>query len=337
MRIGLGVGGSLEEIAALSRSAERAAFESVWVAELTRSAFIQAAAAIGATSRVRVGTAIALAFPRSPTVTAMEAWDLDELSGGRFVLGLGTQVKRVLEGRFSVPFEHPAPKLAEYAQALRTVWSANRGTDVRHAGRFYTIRMPTFHGPAQPGRPDVPILFAGVGPIMARTAGSVADGLIGHPLASPRYLSEIVAPALADGVAASSRSPRACPITATAIVSVGDDTDAARRAARLQLAFYATTRTYLPILELHGRASIQGELRRAFVRRDHDRMAALVDDEFLDAVAIAGRPDEVRDRLAGWAAVPGLDRVILAAPWYATAPGWDRRATESILAVFPAR
>ena len=108
-------------------------------------------------------------------------------------------------------------------------------------------------------------------------------------------------------------------------------------AARLQLAFYATTRTYLPILELHGRASIQGELRRAFVRRDHDRMAALVDDEFLDAVAIAGRPDEVRDRLAGWAAVPGLDRVILAAPWYATAPGWDRRATESILAVFPAR
>jgi len=324
MRIGLGVGGSLEDIAALSRSAERAAF-------------IQAAAAIGATSRVRVGTAVALAFPRSPTVTAMEAWDLDELSGGRFVLGLGTQVKRVLEGRFSVPFEHPAPKLAEYAQALRTVWSANRGTDVRHAGRFYTIRMPTFHGPAQPGRPDVPILFAGVGPIMARTAGSVADGLIGHPLASPRYLSEIVAPALADGVAASSRSPRACPITATAIVSVGDDTEAARRAARLQLAFYATTRTYLPILELHGRASIQGELRRAFVRRDHDRMAALVDDEFLDAVAIAGRPDEVRDRLAGWAAVPGLDRVILAAPWYATAPGWDRRATESILAVFPAR
>jgi probable F420-dependent oxidoreductase len=336
MRLGLGVGGPLAEVAELARSAEASGFESVWTAELTRSSLVQAAAAISATRRVRVGTAVTLAFPRSPTIAAMEAWDLDELSGGRFLLGLGTQVKRVLEGRFSVPFEHPAAKLAEYAQAVRAVWRANRGEDIRHEGRFYAISMPTFHGPPQPGRPDVPILFAAVGPLMARTAGTVADGVVGHPLASPRYLAEVVAPAIADGLAAAGRPIDACPITASTIVSVAGNSDAARRAARLQLAFYATTRTYLPILRLHDRGAIQGLLRRAFVRREHDRMAELIDDELLDAIAIAGRPDEVRDRLAAWRSVPGLDRVILAAPWYATAPGWERRASQAIAAIFAA-
>jgi probable F420-dependent oxidoreductase len=336
VRLGLGVGGPLAEVTELARSAEEAGFESVWTAELTRSSLVQAAAAISATRRVRVGTAVTLAFPRSPTIAAMEAWDLDELSGGRFLLGLGTQVKRVLEGRFSVPFEHPAAKLAEYAQAVRAVWRANRGDDVRHEGRFYTISMPTFHGPAQPGRPDVPILFAAVGPVMSRTAGAVADGVIGHPLASPRYLAEVVAPAIADGLAEAGRPASACPITASPIVSVGGNVDAARRAARLQLAFYATTRTYLPVLRLHDREAIQGDLRRAFVRRDHDRMTELIDDALLDAVAIAGPPDELRDRLAAWRSIPGLDRVILAAPWYATPPAWERRASQAIVAVFGA-
>ncbi|HYX10517.1 MAG TPA: LLM class flavin-dependent oxidoreductase [Candidatus Acidoferrum sp.] len=336
MRLGLGIGGSIADVADLARSAEKAGFESVWTAELTRSSLVQAAAAICATRRIRVGTAVTLAFPRSPTIAAMEAWDLDELSGGRFLLGLGTQVKRVLEGRFSVPFEHPAPKLADYALAVRDVWAANRGEDVRHEGRFYQITMPTFHGPAQPGRPDVPILFAAVGPLMARTAGTVADGLIGHPLASPRYISEVVVPAVSEGLVAAGRETDACPITATAIVSVGENADAAGRAARLQIAFYATTRTYLPILQLHDRASIQGELRRAFVRRDHDRMADLIDDDFLDAVAISGRPDELRDRLSAWSSVPGLARVILAAPWYGMSPGAERRSIEQIAGVFAA-
>jgi probable F420-dependent oxidoreductase len=336
VKLGLGVGGSLEEVTDLARLAETAGFESVWTAELTRSSLVQAAAAICATRRIRVGTAVTLAFPRSPTITAMEAWDLDELSGGRFLLGLGTQVKRVLEGRFSVPFEHPAARLAEYAQAVRTVWAANRGDDVRHEGRFYRITMPTFHGPDQPGRHDVPILFAAVGPVMARTAGAVADGVIGHPLASPRYLTEVVAPSIAEGLAASGRPPDACQITAVAVASVDENTEAARRAARLQIAFYATTRTYLPILELHDRASIQGELRRAFVRRDHDRMAALIDDEFLDAVAISGSPGELRDRLAAWSSVPGLARVILAAPWYAMSAAAERRAAKRVVDVLGA-
>jgi probable F420-dependent oxidoreductase len=335
MRLGLGIGGSLSDVGSLAAMAERRGFESVWVAELTRSATVQAAAAIGATSTIGVGTAVTLAFPRSPTVTAMEAWDLDELSGGRLLLGLGSQVKRVMEARFGVPFDRPAARLAEYAGAVRTVWAANRGEPVTHEGRFYRISMPTFHGPAQSGRRNVPILFAAVGPVMCRSAGTIADGVLGHPLASPRYLGTVMMPAIATGARRAGRSTAACPITATLVVSIGVDGDAARRAARLQLAFYATTRAYAPILALHDRESIQGGLRRAFVRRDHRRMIELVDDELLDAIAIAGRPDEAADRLAGWlasAAAAGapVDRIVLGAPWYGLDTSRHREMTETI-------
>jgi len=306
----------MADVVRTAAAAEAAGLESVWVLELTRSAFISAAAAIGATTRLTVGTGVALAFPRSPTLAAMEAWDLDELSNGRFLLGLGTQVKRVLENRFWVPFEAPAPRLVEYARVMRIVWAANRGEQVQHEGRFYRVTMPTFHGPAQAGRADVPILFAAVGAGMCRAAGSTADGVVGHPLASPRYLADVMAPAIASGAESAGRAAGDCPIGAAVITAVGDAPDEARRAARLQIAFYATTRTYAAILELHGRGHIQLPLRRAFVRRDHAAMAALIDDELLDSIAIAGRPDEVRDRLAAWRTVPDLERVVLSAPWY---------------------
>jgi hypothetical protein len=171
MKIGVAVGGTLQEVSSLARKAEAAGLESVWLAELDRTALVQAAAAILATSRIGVGTAVALAFPRSPTVTAMTAWDLDEMSGDRFMLGLGPQVKRVLEARFSVRVDKPAPQMREYVQAVRTVWAANRGEAVIHEGDAYRITMPTFHGPARPERRDTPILLAAVGPAMSRVCG----------------------------------------------------------------------------------------------------------------------------------------------------------------------
>lgn len=333
MRLGLGVGGRLTEIGPLAARAEAAGFESAWVAELDHSGFTQAAAAIAATSRLTVGTAVALAFPRSPTITAMTAWDLDELSGERFLLGLGPQVKRVMEERFSVAYDRPAERLAEYVAALRTIWRANRGETAVHHGTHYRITMPTFHGPPRPERRDVPILLAAVGPILSRVSGEVADGLIGHPLASARYLAEIVEPAIAAGLSASGRDSGACPISASVLVSTGDDADAARRAARLQLAFYATTPSYLPILELHNRAGLPRELRRAFVRGDRDQMARLIDDELLDAIAVAGRPDEVSDRLRAWDGI--AERAILATPWYAIDPAAERENLEAILDLGP--
>src|ERR671918_2889981 len=162
MNYGITVGGPMALIGPMAKMVEDAGFESCWAAETTNTAFIAASVAIQHTSRINVGTAIALAFPRSPTITAMTAWDLDELSGGRFLLGLGTQVKRVNVNRFSVPFEHPAPKIKEYVQVIRTIWAANRGEDVVHEGRFYKVTRPTFGGLRQPPPRDVPIYFASV-------------------------------------------------------------------------------------------------------------------------------------------------------------------------------
>jgi probable F420-dependent oxidoreductase len=270
------------------------------------------------TSSINVGTAIALAFPRSPTITAMTAWDLDELSGGRFILGLGSQVKRVNENRFSVAFEHPAPKMKEYLHAVRTVWAANRGEDVVHQGRFYNITMPTFHGQPQPHRRDVPIYLAAVGKVMARTCGEVADGLLAHPLASPLYLTEVIRPAVAEGAQRSERKPEECNVTADWMMSISDDVDLARREVKLQLAFYATTRTYKPILDLHGRGHIVADLRSAFQARDKDRMVELIDDDLCDAMAMCGRADEVKDKAVEWAR--SADRLLVAGPWYGPKP-----------------
>jgi probable F420-dependent oxidoreductase len=329
VRLGLGVGGSLADVQAEGRAAEAAGFESAWVAELGHSAFVQAAAAIGATERLLVGTAVALAFPRSPTIAAMEARDLAALSGGRFLLGLGAQVRRVVEARYSVPYDAPAAQLADYVAAIRAVWAAGRGEAVTHDGPFYRIAMPTFHEAADPDAPLPPILIAAVGAVMSRTAGLVADGLVGHPLASPAYLREVIVPAVAGGLIAAGRRPDACPISASPLVAIGSDPDRVRRAAKLQLAFYATTRQYAGILRLHGREAVMGEVRRAFVRRDRDRMVAAIDDELLDAIAIAGRPDELRDRLAAWEGVAA--RAILAPPWYGVDPGERRDMTAAIV------
>jgi probable F420-dependent oxidoreductase len=318
MDYGIGIGGPMSMIGPMAKMVEDAGFESCWAAETTNTAFISASVGIQSTSTINVGTAIALAFPRSPTIAAMTAWDLDELSGGRFILGLGSQVKRVNENRFSVKFEHPAPKLKEYVEAMRTVWAANRGQDVTHEGRFYNVTMPTFHGRPQPDRRDVPIYLAAVGKLMSRTCGEVADGLLAHPIASPRYLEEVVKPAVADGAKRAGRKPEECNLTASPLISITDDGDLARREVKLQIAFYATTRTYSAILALHGKEALVPELRAAFDARDKDRMVELIDDDLCDEIAVAGPAAEIRDRVKRWEGV--ADRLLVAGPWYGPKP-----------------
>jgi probable F420-dependent oxidoreductase len=332
MDYGIGIGGPLALVGPIAKRIEGAGFESCWAAETTNTAFVTASVAIQATSSINVGTAIALAFPRSPTITAMTAWDLDELSGGRFLLGLGSQVKRVNEQRFSVPFEHPAPKLREYAQVLRTVWAANRGELVAHRGRFYTVTMPTFHARLQPERRPVPIYLAAVGPLMSRVCGEVADGVIGHPLASARYLREIVVPAVAEGAQHAGRKSEECNITASPMISICDDVDVARREVKLQIAFYATTRTYGPILALHRREHLIADLRAAFESGDTDRMIELIDDELCDAIAVAGPPHEARERLEEWDGV--ADRLLLGGPWYGVRAGRMTENYEALIETF---
>ncbi len=335
MDYGIGIGGPLAMIGPMAKMVEDAGFESCWAAETTHTSFVAASIAIQATSRIKVGTAIALAFPRSPTITAMEAADLDELSSDRFIIGLGTQVKRVNEERFSVPFEHPVPKLVEYARAMRTVWAANRGDDVTFEGRFYKITRPTFGGLRQPPPRDVPIYFAAVNRLMAQACGEVADGLLGHPLASPAYLEEVVVPAIAEGAERAGRKPDECNLTASAMISISDDVDAARREVKRQIAFYATTRTYAPILELHGKAHLVPDLRAAFDAKDKDAMAALIDDDLCDAIAVAGPADEVKQKVARWEAI--ADRVTVAGPWWGVTPQRMMENYQALVETFGSR
>jgi probable F420-dependent oxidoreductase len=309
--LGVVVGGELRELGDLVRQVEDAGFESVWCAETARSAFVQSAVAIQATTRITVGTDIALAFPRSPTITAMAARDLAELSGGRFVLGLGTQVKRVNEQRFGIPFEHPALKIAEAIQVIREVVATFEGKPIDHRGRFYSITMQPFPG-AGPAPGPIPIYLAAVNKVMAETAGRYADGVLGHPMTSPRYLGEVLRPAVERGAARAGREPGEVHVSTGVILQVSSDREEARREAALQVGFYATTRTYRPVLELHGFGDRLEPLRRAFVRRDFAELTSVA-LPMVDDLAIAGEAEECRERLAAYEGI--ADRVILGGAW----------------------
>jgi probable F420-dependent oxidoreductase len=308
--VGIVIGGPMGSIAELARLAEDGGYESVWVAETAYSAYVQAALACQATSHVTVGTNIALAFPRSPTITAMTARDLAELSGGRFILGLGSQVKRVNEHRFSVGFDHPAPKMAEYVEVIREVLATFRGERVDHRGRFFTVTMNPFPG-ASPVE-DVPIYVAAVNPKMIEAAARVADGVLGHPLTSPDYVRKIVRPALEAAARGAGRDPSGVSLTNSVILQLNEDRERARFDAALQIAFYATTRTYRPVLDLHGFGERTGPLREAFARGDLGEMAAIA-LPMVDTYAIAGAEDECRERLAAFDGL--VDRILLGGAW----------------------
>jgi probable F420-dependent oxidoreductase len=313
--VGIVVSGALADIPRLARSAEERGYESVWVAETSSTAYVQAALAAKVTSRVRIGTNIALAFPRSPTITAMSARDLAEISGDRFILGLGTQVKRINERRFSVPFEHPAPKIEEYVEVVRAVLGTFRGQPIDHRGRFYTVTMPPFPGAAPVG--DVPVYLAAVNARMCEAAGRVADGVLGHPLTSPKYLAEVVRPAVERGATATGRDPADVSVTTSVILQMGEDPDRYRFEAALQIGFYATTRTYAPVLALHGFEDRVGPLREAYASGDVTRLAELA-MPMVDTFAITGPTEECRERLAAFDGL--VDRIILGGAWVGPDP-----------------
>jgi probable F420-dependent oxidoreductase len=308
--LGISIGGDLRRLGSLARQAEHAGFESVWVAETARTAFVQAALAAQATSRVTIGTNVALVFPRSPTLTAMAARDLAELSGGRFVLGLGSQVKRVNEQRFGIAFEHPAPKMEEAVHVIREVLATFEGKPIDHRGRFYSITMPPF--PGATGAPgDVSVYIAAVNSRMAQAAGRCADGLLGHPLTSPAYIEDVLRQAVQLGAAQAGRT-EPVNLTTSVILQVSPDREMARREAALQIAFYATTRTYRPVLRHHGFDDLVEPLRRAYVKGDMGEMIDLA-LPMVDVYAVAGTAEECRDGLTRFDGV--VDRAILGGAW----------------------
>jgi probable F420-dependent oxidoreductase len=258
------------------------------------------------TSKVDLGTSIAVAFPRSPMITAHIAWDLAKASDGRFILGLGSQVKAHNERRFSVKFESPAPKLREYVLALRAIWDCwQNGTPLKFKGEFYEFSLMTpFFSPGPIDHPNVPVYIAGVNQMMCRVAGEVCDGLHVHPFHSPKYIRDYVLPAVAEGrknhgvPEPEARSPFT--LASSCFVIVGD-TEAERsqmaEEVRQQISFYASTRTYEPVLAAHGWESLNRDLHHKSLTGDWKGMAALITDEMLDVFATFGAWEDLGVKL----------------------------------------
>ncbi|WP_406281063.1 TIGR03617 family F420-dependent LLM class oxidoreductase [Embleya sp. NBC_00896] len=275
---------------------ERAGFDGLWLTEGGRTAYTAATAAALATESLTVGTGIAVAFARSPMVTASAAWELSEATGGRFVLGLGTQVRPHIERRYSAEFDQPGPRLREYVGALRAIWTAFRGEErLRFKGDFYQFTLMTPEWTPGGSIADPPIYLAGVNPWMLRMIGEVADGLHVHPLHSVRYLEEVVRPQLAAGGAAADFA-LVCPVM-TATGDTEEEIEAERDKLRLRLAFYGSTPGYAKVFETHGWDDLQPRLHRLFAAKDRAGMAALITDEILDTLTVSAPWDSLAQAL----------------------------------------
>lgn len=302
MKLDVRLGGALGEAGEAARRAEALGFDGAWTPEAGADPFLPLALAAQHTTRLTLGTSIAVAFPRSPVVTAHLAWDLQRLSGGRFILGLGTQVKGHIQRRYGLPWDAPGPRLRDYIGALRAIWDCWQDkTPLDYRGRFYThTLMPPFFSPPPMEHSRIPVHIAGVQPFMCRLAGEVADGLHIHPLHSVKYLREVVVPGVQAGLTAAGRQREDFSLVGSVIIATGEtgvELDAARAEAKRQIAFYASTPNYRLILECHGWEGIGTELTRKSTRGDWDGMAGLITDEMLEAFAVVGSPGDVSKTL----------------------------------------
>ena len=259
-----------------ARDAEAAGFDAVMTVELGHDVFAPLAIAAMATERVELTPSVAVAFPRSPTVLASQAWDLQANSRGRFVLGLGSQVKGHNERRFGIAWTAPAPRLRDYVRALRAIWRCweTRGKfDFRSEHYTLTLMTPDF-SPEPTGLPMVPVTIAAVGEAMLRVAGQVADGVRLHPLCSRRYLEEVCLPQIAVGMARGGRRRENFDVHGGGFIATGPDEAtviAAMEQVRRRIGFYGSTRTYMPILALHGLQDLGAEAAPAVGRGAMER------------------------------------------------------------------
>jgi probable F420-dependent oxidoreductase len=279
--------------AAAARAAEAAGYDAVMTVELGHDVFAPLAIAGMATERVELTPSVAVAFPRSPTVMAAQAWDLQANSRGRFVLGLGSQVKGHNERRFGIAWSAPAPRLRDYVRALRAVWRCweTRGTLDFHSEHYTLTLMTPDFSPDPTGLPMVPVTIAAVGEAMLRVAGQVADGVRLHPLCSRRYLEQVCLPQIAVGMAWGGRRRENFDVHGGGFVATGPDeaaVEAAMESARRRIGFYGSTRTYMPILALHGLQDLGLKLHRLSVEGRWNEMAAQVPDEVVRIFAACG-------------------------------------------------
>jgi probable F420-dependent oxidoreductase len=281
-------------------AAEGAGYAAVWTGEVKHDPFLALGLAAVATESIELGTSIALAFARNPMSTAVQANDLQTLSGGRLLLGLGSQIRAHITKRFGMPWSHPAPRMREYILAMRAIWDCwNDGTRLSFRGDFYThtLMTPFFDpGPNPHGPPAV--LLAGVGDVMTAVAGEVADGFLCHGFTTERYLREVTVPALERGRAGSGLAGyQVCGAPFVATGRTGEELSDACRAVREQIAFYGSTPAYRPVLELHGWGELSDELHRLSLQGRWKEMGEAIDDGVLNAFAVVAEPGAVAAEL----------------------------------------
>jgi probable F420-dependent oxidoreductase len=323
--------GSTRANVELAQRAERAGLASVFTVEFfNQHAFAVLGAIAATTSRIRIGTGIANAFTRAPLVHATAAMDLDEISGGRMVLGLGSGTRRMNVDWWGVPFDRPAARMRELVEVIRSAFRAGGGFGFRFKGAFWDLTIPVYMRPG--ARPDLPIWVAAVNPPMIRAAGAAADGLVGHPIATRRWHREVTLPTLRAAEAAAARPAGACRLVPYVMTAINRDRAQAVQDAKQQIGFYYTVKVYHSILRFHGVPEVAEACRRALPAFDIAAMAAAIPDALVDEIAIACPPDEARDRLEQWREL--TDEVLLYAPGVGVPVERVRENHEAILDLF---
>lgn len=302
MKVDGGLGLSLPDAPRGAREAEAQGYDGIWTAETAHDPFFPLVLAAEHTESIELGTGIAVAFARSPMTVANIGWDLQAFSGGRFLLGLGSQIRPHITKRFAMPWSSPAARMREFVLALRAIWACwNDGERLDFHGDFYshTLMTPFFNpGPNPHGVPKV--FLAAVGEKMTEVVGEVCDGMLVHGFTTERYLREVTIPALERGAARGGRTLADIERSIPAFIVTGrDDAEmaAAAQGVRQQIAFYGSTPAYRPVLELHGWGELQTELNALSKQGKWVEMGELIDDDVLQAFAVVAEPDQVAGTL----------------------------------------
>jgi len=331
MKVDGGIGTDLRKVAASAKEVEAAGYSGAWTAETAHDPFLPLLLAAEHTDTLELGTSIAVAFARNPMLLANIGWDLQSYSQGRFVLGLGSQIKPHITKRFSMEWSHPAPRMREMIMAIRAIWDTwENGTPLAFRGDFYThtLMTPFF----TPDRADlagfgVPKVFlAGVGEMMTEVAGEVCDGFICHGFTTEKYLREVTLPALARGRAKAGKTMEGFEIVGPSFVVTGNtdaDLDAAATGTRQQIAFYGSTPAYKPVLELHGWGGLQEELNALSKQGNWVEMGKLIDDEILNTFAVVGEPEKIAPEL-GRRYGDVIQRISFYAPYKTDPDRWSQ-------------
>ncbi len=297
-----GIGSDLARAAQAAADQEALGYDGLWAAETNHDPFLALTLAAEHTERIQLGTGIAVAFARSPMTLATTAYNLNAFAEGRFLLGLGSQIKAHITRRFAMPWSHPAPRMKEFIQAMQAIWASwEEGTKLDFRGEFYehTLMTPFFDpGPNPHGAPKV--FLAAVGELMTQVAGEVADGLLCHGFTTESYLREVTLPAIGKGLDAAGRTRPDIELSLPAFVVSGtteEEQAAAAKGVREQIAFYGSTPAYRGVLEHHGWGDLQTDLNVLSKQGRWVEMGELIDDGMLAAFAVVAEPDQVAGEL----------------------------------------